>query len=160
MKIDNEPMTTNVEFEQYCRRLGIPLTGIYNKDILPSVSKQGYYLINLQDDLDEHGNDLDGTHWTCFIIEGKKACYLDSFGFPPPVQVKHFLKPFVPYPYNIKQIQNPRSHVCGYFCLYFFWFMMHHPKLPMYQRFDRFIDLWDDDDTKNLTLLKKYIHSL
>ena len=91
---------------QEARKYGLPLVGIYNKDELPKVQQQGFYIINLQDATDEFGNDLSGTHWTVIYIEGKKAVYMDTFGFRPPLQVQSFMKPYIPYLHNQQQIQN------------------------------------------------------
>lgn len=154
-------MLTNFQLEEHCHRLGIPLVTICNKDKLPKQRSQGCYIINLQDDLDHYGNDLSGSHWTAFIIEGKQCSYFDSFGFPPPVQVMHFLKPYTPYPYSHKQIQNPTSHVCGYFVLYFLWWMTRQKQLKkMAVRLDKFLNQFSEDYRKNKTLLEKYIRPL
>lgn len=151
---------TNHQLLDHSIRLGLPLVGIFNKDKLPKERKEGFYVINLQDDYDEHGNDLDGTHWTVFLIERNKCAYFDSFGFNPPAQVQLFLKPFLPYPYAKKQIQNPRSEVCGYYVLYWMWFMTRHKNIPIEKRLDKFMDLWSDDHTQNKKLLERYIKPL
>jgi len=158
MKIDQkEVMTTNYEFAEYAHRLALPLVGVFNKDTLPQIPQDGCYLVNLQDDNDENGNPQFGTHWVCFYIEKKHACYFDSFGFIPPLQIRHFLKRYMPIAYSTKQVQNPRSHACGYYCLYFFWYMTRNKKVPLTKRFDMFMDLWSDDVSENQDRLKKYL---
>jgi len=89
-------MLTNFQLAEESHKLGIPLVGIFNKDNLPNERKEGCYIINLQDDFDEHGNDQMGSHWTSFIIEKNQAAYWDPFGFNPPANVQIFLKPFRP----------------------------------------------------------------
>lgn len=32
----------------------------------------------------------DGTHWVCLYIENGVSYYFDSFGFPPPLEVKNY----------------------------------------------------------------------
>ncbi len=154
-------MITNFQLAEHCHRLGIPLVGIFNKDNLPKQRVQGSYILNLQDDLDHNGNDQPGTHWTAFIIDGKQACYCDSFGFNAPAEVQHFLKPFRPYPWSHKQIQNPSSEICGYYVLYFLWWMNRHKHFKnMATRLEKFLNQFSEDYTKNKTLLEKYIKPL
>jgi hypothetical protein len=153
-------MLTNYDLLRIAKKLGIPLVDILNKDVLPSSPVEGGYIFNLQDDKDDQGNDNFGTHWVALYIEGNKAAYFDSFGFPPPVQVHHFIKKFRPYAVSEKHIQNVRSGVCGWFVIYFLWFMVNHKHIPFNQRFQKFIGLWSDDPTKNKTLLEKYMKPL
>lgn len=160
MRIDNEPMTTNFEFMDYAAKLRLPLIGVFNKDTLPKKAKNGCYLINMQDDMDEFGNDLFGSHWVSCYIENGKACYFDSFGFIAPLQVRHFLAPFNPVPYNKKQIQNITSYVCGYYCLYFFFYMHNKQNKQFLDRFNDFLDLWSNDVKENKSLLIKYLKPL
>ena len=148
---------TNFDLEHQARRLNLPLVAITNKDKVPPYRRQGHYIWNLQDDEDHNGNDLEGSHWVCSIIEGKQACYFDPFGFNPPMQVQHFLKPYKPYAWAKKQIQNPRSHHCGWFVLYFLYWMNKHKKIKnLASRMDMFLDMFSDDYTKNQTLLERY----
>lgn len=153
---------TNWDLEEEAHRFRLPLNGILNKDQLPRVPKQGFTIINLQDDLDSMGNDLPGSHWTCFYIEGKHAIYFDSFGFAPPTQVQNLLKPFIPYQYNTQVIQSMRSGVCGKYVLYFMVFMtynrnrVHHPN----RRFKAFLNLWSKDVSKNRQRLLDFLSAV
>lgn len=152
-------MMTNWDLQNEAARRRLPLVGIYNKDQLPPNPQQGYYIINLQDDLDSMGNDLPGTHWTIVYIEGKHAVYFDSFGFAPPYQVQNFLKPFIPYPYNSQVIQSMRSTVCGKYVLYFMVFMSHNRTRihSLNRRFQAFLKLWSKDVSKNREKLLNYL---
>jgi len=151
--------TTNIELTQEAQKYGLPLVAVLNKDQLPLVPQRGFYIINLQDATDEFGRDLNGTHWTVIYIEGKNACYLDTFGFPPPLEVQNFLKPYVPYPYNQQQIQNPRSGYCGVYVLFFMYYMtINKPIIPnVNRRFNCFLRLWSARVEDNLSRLKTYI---
>lgn len=152
---------TNWDLENEAWRRRLPLVGIFNKDQLPATPRNGFYIINLQDDLDVYGNDLPGTHWTILYIEGKHAVYFDSFGFAPPYQVQNFLKPFIPYPYNTQVIQSMRSTVCGKYVLYFMIFMTRHRKriVQLRRRFNAFLDLWNQDVSKNRERLLEFLSS-
>lgn len=151
--------TTNFELIQEAKKSGLPLVGVFNKDQLPKVPQNGFYIINLQDSQDEYGQDLDGTHWTVIYIEGRDACYFDSFGFPPPLEVQSFLKPYVPYPFNRQQIQNERGGYCGVYVLYFMYYMtIHRAIIPnLRKRFTTFIRVWSVDVEDNLRRLKTFI---
>lgn len=151
--------TTNFELMKEAQKYGLPLVGVFNKDEMPRIVQRGFYVINLQDSKDEFGNDLGGTHWTVIYIEGKEACYFDSFGFPPPLEIQNFLKPFVPYPFNRQQIQNERGGYCGVYVLYFMYYMtINRPTIPnLRKRFNSFLRLWSCRVEDNLTRLKTFI---
>lgn len=150
---------TNWDLMREASHLHLPLVGIFNKDKLPSNQLQnGFYIINLQDDYDSKGNDLSGTHWTVFMIEGKQASYFDSFGFRPPIQVQNFLKPFIPYSYNTKEIQNVNSGVCGKYVLSFMKFMNQNRQIKSLQRrLLAFIRMFSKNVLKNRSILLQYV---
>lgn len=149
---------TNYDLINKAKDLHINLIGVFSKDELPYKRYDGGYIINLQDNLDAYGNFNEGSHWTCFYIQGKQACYFDSFGFIMPRQVQEFLKPYKPIIYNLKQIQNIRSSVCGYYCLLFLkWFQAQKDIKSFSKRLDIFCNLFSDDTEKNKSILEKYI---
>jgi hypothetical protein len=151
-------MMTNWDLMRDASKLNLPLIGIYNKDIIPTDYRNGFYIINLQDDLDEHGRDLSGTHWTVFYIEDKQAAYFDSFGFKPPIQVQNFLKPFLPYAYSTKIIQNINSGVCGKYVLAFMKFMHNHRHMKsLKSRLVAFTNLFNINPKKNRDILLDYL---
>lgn len=154
-------MLTNVDLEEQACRLHIPLVGVFSKDQLPRHRREGGYIVNLQDAADEHGNPLPGTHWTAFYIEKGQAVYFDPFGVWPPRAVQTFLQPFRPWHFSTKQVQNIRSTICGYYVLYFVWFMARNRSLKtVRQRFQAFLRLFSTDVEKNKTLLEKYLKPL
>lgn len=146
---------TNVDLEEKAVRLHIPLVGVFSKDKLPITNKDGGYIINLQD-----SDDGPGTHWTAFYVEGSSKVYFDSFGVIPPLSVQRFLRN--KYVYSTKHIQNIQSEICGYYVLYFIWFMWNHRNRikDVRKRFCAFLRLFSSDPTKNKTLLAKYIDPL
>ena len=123
----------------------------------------------------QNHSDGDGSHWTLAKIvcdeereenkvrKGKEpmiceALYFDPFGIDMPKEVEEFLKPFKPIPYNNRQIQNINSEVCGYYCLYCDYVLEHKQYGETYKEdFNRFLNLWSDDTTKNEKLLKKFM---
>lgn len=151
-------MLTNFDLVDMCREHNVPLNGIVSKDKLPpkNHTRDGGYIINLQDDKDQFGNDLDGTHWTAFYIEKGKAVYFDSFGFIMPLQVQEFLSDYKPVPYNVKTIQSVRSGVCGWYCFYFLYYMSHSKKnKSLIDRFVNFLDIWSDKPSDNREILEE-----
>jgi hypothetical protein len=151
-------MLTNYDLSDKCKKLGIPLVGIYCKDQLPYTRKDGCYIINMQDNEDVNGNENPGTHWVSAIINNKQACYFDAFGCVPPRNVQEFLAPYKPFPYNTKEIQNIMSEVCGWYCIYFLYWMMHNNNIKsMKERLELFTNQFSNDVKKNETLLKKYL---
>ena len=151
---------TNKDLETKARQMKIPLVGVFSKDLLLTNKVcDGGYIINMQDSVDVSGEELPGTHWVCFFIERGKACYFDSFGFNPPAEIQLFLKDYTPFPFNKKEIQNLHSGWCGDYCLFFLSFMFRHQHVKgLAKRLDMLCERFDDDPTKNLKLLKKYMH--
>ena len=161
-------MLTNYDLLDAGIKYNIPIVSISNKNKLPSSSdiREGGYIVNLENDVDEFGNQLNGTHWVGFYIEKNKHgkphdVYYDSFGMPPPIAVQNFLRPLSPYKYNDDDIQNINSSVCGYYVLHFIWFMSRHKNIPdLDKRFNLFLKLFSKDPEKNLGFLKKYMKEI
>lgn len=103
-----------------------------------------------------------GTHWVAFIIRPNGRCwYFDSFGLPPRESIINFLKPCKTV-YNMKQIQNINSSICGYYCIGFLLYMTKIKCMSaksggqgLYgsRDFITFVDLFSDDVTKNDDIL-------
>lgn len=139
-------MLSNTDIEEICDSLKLPLVGVFSKNKLPQVRHIGSYYINLQDE--EDGN---GTHWTWFrIFENGKAVYFDSFGFQLPEDIKEFLKPFAPIPYNNRQIQDINSSYCGWFCLACdYYFTYEAKRKDTEEDFDDFLNLFSINKIAN-----------
>lgn len=73
-------------------------------------------IINL-DDLDNKG-----THWVCCFVSGmtrrKTLYYFDSFGMHYPEEYKQRIYNNLNVIYTKNQIQDIKSVLCGYHCLY------------------------------------------
>lgn len=164
-------MITNFDIEELCNRLDLPLIGIVNKDRLDTLPKTlGSYYINMQD-----YDDGDGTHWVyarLYCDEDRdsdnddeyrvvKCLYFDPFGLDMPEDVSEYFKEFKPIAFSNKQIQNIRSTQCGWYCVACDYELTHKPINDTYlQDYKEFLDLWSDDPTDNLELLKEYFKPL
>ncbi len=149
-------MTTNIQLTEYCKKLGVKLNEIRNKNDLPYLKdrKDGLYIINSQNFLEGSG-----IHWVGLYLEGKEACYMDSFAGFPYRQVKEFCqgKRLV---FNKTQIQHIDSKRCGEFCVWFGYCM--HKKYRkikgLHNRLRLFLKDFENDDRellKNDNILKK-----
>ena len=145
-------MQSDAELENMARKLGIPLITITTKDQLPKDKKNGAYIINMQDN-----DDGSGTHWTCFIIEGRHASYFDSFGLHAPANVQLYLYPYRPYLYNTKQIQSPTTGFCGEYCIFWLKYMTQFRNVPIRTRMLNFSRLWEKNTKDNLKKLKMFM---
>ena len=99
--------------------------GCYYKDKLKSVQPNSSYIINLNSELDEHGNRNSGSHWCCLVTDDmKQGIYFDSYGEREPNEIRNSLKS---NQYTIghtsKNIQSLMYNLCGFFCIAFIYFL-------------------------------------
>lgn len=149
------------DLKEIALKYKIPLNEVFMKDEPPNKIFEGGYIINLADKSQENG----GTHWVALYIpstSNKTIAYMDSFGFIPPLSVINWIKttPLKNYKiaYNTKQIQNINSGGCGIYSLFFINYMdILHKSTPIEDSIELFGRLFDDDTTKNLTILKSLI---
>jgi len=151
-------MLTNFDIEQIAEDDELDLIGVFSKDMLPKERVAGSYIVNLQ-----NYDDGDGTHWVAFkIFDNGKACYIDAFGFPAPVEINSFLMPFKPIASNNREIQHIKSDKCGYFCLAFIKYFnnFNTKKYDVYEAFDDFLNAFSNNTKVNddivLQMLDKY----
>jgi len=118
-KLFTDGETTNTQLKEAAEKLNLPLCLIAFKDQLQLYNPvPGGYIINMEDSSAGHGS-----HWVALYlaIERKKpiSFYFDSFGGPPPMEVRNFATRYgAPYLYyQNKQIQKLNSNYCGQFCL-------------------------------------------
>lgn len=155
-------LTTDGELFKTAEKYGIMLNAVVFKDQLyDTFLTKGGYVINLAN------SDSMGTHWVSFWIDDPKkndaVVYFDSFGISPPIEVRNALKKIaLKILVSDKQIQNINSGWCGVYVMFFLWFMQNHSthsrtgaKITLEKRLDMFLNLFDDDVEKNLTILKK-----
>ena len=110
--------TNNIDLRQAAEKLNLPLRLIAFKDQLMNYNPQpGAYIINMEDS----GND--GTHWVAFYLtkenDEPNSYYFDSYGGPPPMEVREFSTRYGAHflNYSNKQIQSMASNYCGQYCL-------------------------------------------
>ena len=102
---------TNFEIREYYENEP-GFNGVYSRNNLPKIIKNGAYVINL----DEYADVGDKTHWIDFYVKSNEVIYFDSFGVEHvPKEIKKFIgnKDFKT---NIFRIQAYNS-MCGYFCI-------------------------------------------
>lgn len=152
-------MITDSDLIMLSKKHHIPLNGVFMKDQPPIIVYDGGYIINLEDS--EQGNG--GTHYCALFIPShqKTLLYFDSFGFPPPQSVLNWIKTTAlrsyKLIYNNVQIQNIHSGGCGIYSLYFIEFMSKQNKFkPLINALKKYQNLFSEDTTKNLKLLKTY----
>ena len=137
------------ELEEILNKHGIEINGIYSKDKLPHNLKNGWYIINMQNE--KAGN---GTHWVCFkyMNDGEMILYADSFGFEPPCEVMEKAKGNLMY--SNKDIQDFNSSCCGYFCIGFI--LNDNNGKQSVKRFCDFLDRFSSNTLVNDALLKRF----
>ena len=162
-------MLSNIQIEDLAKKMEIPLETPTYKDQLKTTGKFKHnrcYIVNLHDKNDEFGNYNEGSHWVCFYVceykNGKKAgIYFDSYGQPPPTDIKEYVGTELPH--NTKDIQSLMNNACGFYCLALLHFVTAFPKRSgdLYSDVEAFLSLFDDLNTscdwqKNEFLLKKF----
>jgi len=155
-------MITNFDIEEIANSLRLPIIGVFSKDKLPQRRMVGSYYVNMEDH--DKGS---GTHWVFIrIFSSGVAIYFDSFGISPPEQVRDFLKPFSPFAFSNRQIQDIKSENCGRFCIlcdYFFSYQIKNQKLTndyIAECFDDFLNSWSIDTATNDKILKERFNRL
>jgi hypothetical protein len=124
--------------------------GVYSKDQLPTLQRNKFYIINLQDS--DAGK---GSHWTVFFYNKPlTSIYYDSFGFIAPLLVQEKITPYI---YNENEIQNYKSSACGYYCIAFIKFL--HNKTNKEEAFKTFLKLFNLQTFKNDKVLYDLLYS-
>lgn len=104
-------------------RFKLPLHNVLQKDRFRQIPNPqlGAYIVNL-----ESSTAGRGTHWTALVITERFAVYFDSFGLPIPTAILRFIyraPTKLKIIYSTDQIQVPDSIFCGWYCLYYIYFM-------------------------------------
>ena len=113
---------TNFEIQAYYQNEP-RFNGVFSRDNLPNIIKNGAYVINF----DEY-RDI-GTHWAALYANNKTATYFDSFGVQRiPKEIMKFIanKNIIT---NTFRIQAYDSIMCGYICIGFINFMFNDNSL-------------------------------
>ena len=108
---------------QKCYQNEPRFNGVYSRNNLFKKTKDGAYVINLDEYADV------GTHWIALFCRKNEIVYFDSFG------VEHVRKEIKEFIGNkniiakIFQVHANNSIMCGYFCTGFIYFMFVGEKL-------------------------------
>jgi hypothetical protein len=151
---------TNFEIIDLCKFYKIPLIGVYMKDELNFIKKNGNYVINLDS---SHSN---GTHWVALVINGKNNFYFDSFGCVPPTEVEMFINnPFtrtkIKYAYNNWICQDLMSTNCGFFCIGLFIYLQQHKQnKDLFKSSNDFINMFYDETKMNDSVLQLFFRNI
>jgi hypothetical protein len=163
---------SNTQLFNLAKKMNIPLVFADFKDQLKyeKLQHNKFYIVNMEDELDENGKENSGSHWVCFqsnkYPNGKvENIYMDSMGCVAPLEVQHFLGE-KEVPYNKKNIQSILGDICGYYCLGFGHFINSFDGRTgdLYTDTNHFLDLFDDldksiDFEKNEYILKHFFRS-
>ena len=167
-------MLTDIQLEDLSKKMNIPLEMVCFKDELPKTLKfNKSYIINLENSLDEEGNENEGTHWTCLQVnkypDGKiEPIFFDPYGVPPSENIKKFVLDNTgkKLPYNTKDIQSLLNNACGYFVCAFLHYInsWEHRTKDLYDDVACFLEYFDDlnksiDWKKNEYVLKMFFQS-
>ena len=113
-----ENILSNFDIIRIAKEKRIPLNAVIAKDQVDKLTKDGNYIINLEN------HSQAGSHWTALIMSAKNCLYFDSFGMPPPEAVYKFLeKKYGKVPFSKMEIQDMDSSFCGYFFFFFLKFV-------------------------------------
>ena len=117
-------LLSNIDLENIAKALRIPLKHIGFKDTFTMKPIDGAYIVNLQSSVGNTG----GSHWTGLVLQGGQAVYFDPFGMPVPLLIRKFIFRYKPKRaiYSMNQIQALPSILCGYFTLYFLFYLTSH----------------------------------
>jgi hypothetical protein len=164
-------MLTDYQLTELCNKMDIPLEGVYFKDELPRKLKfNKSYIVNMEDSIDDEGNENPGSHWCCLQINkypnGKiEPFWFDSMGVCPPEIVKKIVLNFCgqKLPYNTKDIQSMMNSACGFYCCALLHYINACPtrSRDMYFDIENFLEMFDDlnksvDFKKNEYILKHF----
>ena len=134
---------TNFEIQKYYKNQS-KFNGVYLRDSLPSKTKDGAYVINL----DEYSNI--GTHLVALYVDNNDVTYFDSFGVEHiPQQIKKFINRSLSINTNIFRIQAYNSIMCEYFCIGFIHFILESKTLT---NFTSLLSPYDFNKNGNIIL--------
>ena len=146
--------TSNTDLANISRHLNMPQPIICFDEQLLNTKKLAtqYFVLNL-------GSLANGgTHWVALAIRGgKEAVYFDSFGAPFSRAVSQYISGFSKKGYNVTQIQDIHSDLCGWYCM--LWLKhIQSSKLDMYAAANAFVNQFFSDYDGNDELLRmKYL---
>jgi hypothetical protein len=115
---------------------------IFDYDLIDGAS----YILNL-------GN----KHWTCLYFKNNKGLYFDSYGIIYPKIIKQFCPNII---YNKDNIQSLNSVLCGYYCLFFLYWMTNEFNYDFNYSLNKFRALFSDTEKQNGKILQNHIKKI
>ena len=150
-------MISNFDLEKLAKFYKLPLVSICMKNELPPKPIDGCYIVNLQS-----STDGSGSHWVSMFVWKSICYYFDSFGAPPPLEIINFIKKKKGSHlyFNNFIIQDLKSSNCGYFSLALLLYMYENRQNSnLKDAFNKFVNNFADDTTKNDDILKSFFAS-
>jgi len=164
-------MLTDLQIKELCKKMEIPLEGVFFKDQLPKKIKPNMaYIINMENALDENGRPNDGSHWTCLQVNkypngSIEPFYFDSYGSPAAENVKKVVMNTFgqKLPFSKRDIQSLMNNACGFYCCGLLHFInaSKYRTGNFYEDIENFLCMFDDlnesvDWKKNEYILKHF----
>jgi hypothetical protein len=155
--------SSNFELMDLCKKLKIPLNGVYCKDELDDLKKKnGCFIVNMMDEKDALKPNSVG-HWIAFYKNPKYSVYFDSFGCVPPNDVIEYIynDKLKNVYYNHQQIQHITDDYCGYICVMFlYWITKTNKFQSVENKLQSFINIFNYKNIKkNKEIVKKFFES-
>lgn len=112
--------TSNLQIEKEASIMGLQFCkefkGCASKDQLKNkIRNNQCYVINIGNSVDSEGFSQPGTHWVACGKKNNSSWYFDSFGLPPPIEIRKFLTGSIYC--ESTQYQANKSDDCGIFAL-------------------------------------------
>jgi hypothetical protein len=167
-------MLTDDQLFHLSNAMDFKLEKVCFKDELPKVLKfNTAYIINLDNSIDEKGEENEGTHWTCLQVNKYptgliEPIFFDPYGQPPAEAIKKFVTSNIhkDLPYTDKDIQSLMNNACGWYCCAFLHYInvFPHRTKNLYIDTAHFLDLFEDLNVsanykKNEYILKHFFQS-
>ncbi len=138
---------SNFDIEEIAPLFKITLLAVIDHRALSSYPLvDGSYILN-----------LNNKHWTALFVKNKQGFYFDSYGVIYPTSVKKFCPNIL---YSDDSIQSLNSVLCGYFSLYFLYWMTNKYDTSLTKTFNVFRSMFRDDETYNNKILQLLIKKL
>jgi hypothetical protein len=133
--------------EKEAKRMNLTVKIVNIDDLERMRSYNGCYIIDIHKD--------STIHWVGLFVKGRTAVYSDSWGNPPSLQVRKFVRN-CNILHNSTRFQHAYSNTSGFFALFFLSVMNKHKKDELKGLMVKYINLYDDDTGRNEKLIKDY----
>lgn len=149
--------TSNTDLIEISRILNIPRPIICFDEDLATMKRLGtqYFVLNL-------GHESNGgTHWVglCIRNRGKEMLYFDSYGVIFPNMVRDYSASCSKKGYNVTQIQDLHSNLCGWYVMGWLKAIQGSTK-DMYKATNDFVnEFWSDYDGNSELLKMMFINN-